>query len=146
MSTSTDLTVRKTLEIAAPVEHAWEVFTARAGEWWPGRTHSMSEDQWESAEIRADWIGETSKDGSTASWGSVEVFDPPRRLVIDWLVNPERRVPTRLEVTFTPTGAGTRLELIHSGFEVYDDGSETHANYDGGWDQVLAGYVAAAKA
>ena len=142
MSTSTELTVRKTIEIAVPVEHAWEVFTARMGEWWPG-THSMEPDQFECATITRDWFGETRADGSTASWGSVEAFEPPRRLVVAWLVNPERVHPTRLEVTFAPTETGgTQVELTHTGFEVYDDGADMRSSYNGGWDGVLARYVA----
>lgn len=141
MSTpATDLTVRKAIEVAAPVEHAWEVFTARAGEWWPLETHATEPSV--DARIAADWIGEVRADGSTASWGSVETFEPPHRLVVSWVVNPDRTVPTRLEVTFTSTETGTRVELTHGGWEAYDDGAEASANYNGGWDGVLAGYAA----
>jgi hypothetical protein len=37
-----------------------------------------------------------------------------------------------------PEGDGTRVELVHSGWEAYgDDAAASRASYDTGWDIVL---------
>ena len=54
------------------------------------------------------------------------------------------REPTRVDVTFTEDGAGsTSVRLVHTGWEVWGaEAPETRSGYDGGWVEVLAGYVA----
>jgi uncharacterized protein YndB with AHSA1/START domain len=143
-----DLTVRKSIEVAAPVEHAWAVFTGRMGEWWPFDSgHSLDPENAIDSKIEPGAGGrcyEIRGDGSTAEWGTVEAWEPPSLLVLTWTVSPER--PTRLEVRFTGVGEGTRVELVHSGWEDYVDGAESFASYDTGWDHVLGCYVAVANA
>jgi uncharacterized protein YndB with AHSA1/START domain len=41
-------------------------------------------------------------------------LDPPRRLVISWKSN---MLDTKVTFTLEPVGAGTRLRLVHSGFQ-----------------------------
>ena len=55
---------------------------------------------------------------------------------------PETAGPTEFEVTFTPEGEGTRVELEHRNWEAAGDGAaEMRDRYDGGWDIVLAPLV-----
>jgi uncharacterized protein YndB with AHSA1/START domain len=60
-------------------------------------------------------------------------------------VNPANPA-TEIDVTFTPADGGTRVELVHRGWERFADPTETRASYDGenGWTTVLALYAAAA--
>jgi uncharacterized protein YndB with AHSA1/START domain len=51
---------------------------------------------------------------------------------------------TRLTVEFAPAqGGGTEVRLLHAGWEVRD--SQARDNYDGGWQGVLARFVASAE-
>ena len=51
-----------------------------------------------------------------------------------------------VELTFTPDGDRTRLELVHTGWERLGDRMEaTMASYVTGWDRVLNNYVEAAN-
>ncbi|MEO0653301.1 MAG: ATPase, partial [Pseudomonadota bacterium] len=45
---------------------------------------------------------------------------------------------TQVDVRFTQTEAGTRVELTHSGFEALGDAAVAqHTGYTSGWDPVL---------
>ena len=49
-------------------------------------------------------------------------------------------------MTFTPEDEGTRVDLVHRGWERFDDPTHaTRGEYDGngGWTQVLARYTTA---
>ena len=84
--------------------------------------------------------------GKRARRGRVTAWEPPKRLVISWHVNPETAGPTEFEVTFTPEGEGTRVELEHRNWEAAGDGAaEMRDRYDGGWDIVLAPFVERAR-
>jgi hypothetical protein len=54
-------------------------------------------------------------------------------------VNPDTDAPTEIEVTFTPEGGRTRVDLEHRNWEEAGSGAaQMRDNYDGGWDVVLA--------
>jgi len=153
METMTDLAIRREVTVAAPPERAFEVFTSRMQWWWPLETHSIRAGG-EGAppdELHLEpWAGGRfyEKTGAEeASWGSVLECEPPHRIVFEWHVNPENP-PTEIEVTFTAGESGTRVELVHSGWERFAPGSETRDNYasEGGWTGVLARYAEAANA
>jgi uncharacterized protein YndB with AHSA1/START domain len=145
MSThAADLSVRKSLTVAAPPERAFEVFTARIGTWWPLDTHSIGEARARDAVLEGREGGamyEVMEGGETAPWATVLAWEPPSRLVLSWHVNPE--VPaTEVEVRFTPEGDGTRVVLEHRGWERLGERAEAARDgYDGGWDFVLGRFV-----
>ena len=51
---ATELVVRKSLHVAAPVERAWEVFTERIAEWWPLQTHSVHHERAETVVLERE--------------------------------------------------------------------------------------------
>jgi uncharacterized protein YndB with AHSA1/START domain len=137
--------VRKRVRVACPIEHAFRTFTDAIGTWWPTQTHSMS--------VRADGsdppeavvfepraggrVYEVAKDGRECDWATILVYEAPRRIVLEWKVNPAAP-PTEVEVAFAPDGDGTVVELEHRGFERYtEEGEATRASYDSGWPGVL---------
>ena len=145
MSTqAADLTVRKSLTVAAPQERAFEVFTERIGTWWPFDRYSIGEARTRDAVFETREGGavyEVMDGGETAPWATVVAWEPPSRLVISWHVNPE--VPaTEVEVRFTPEGDGTRVVLEHRGWERLGERAEAaREGYEGGWDEVLRRFV-----
>jgi uncharacterized protein YndB with AHSA1/START domain len=136
--------VRKTLTVDVSPERAFEVFTAEVGTWWPTKTHSIHQEGVTGVVIEPREGGEMyelAEGGKREHWGRVTAWEPPRRLVLAWHVNPEWAGPTEVEVTFIPEGAGTRVELVHSNWEAAGEGAaEMRDNYDGGWDVVLAAF------
>jgi uncharacterized protein YndB with AHSA1/START domain len=143
-----DLTVRKTVTVAAPLERAFEVFTDKIGTWWPFDRHSIGEDRTQTAVIEAREGGrvyEVIEGGEEAYWATVTAWEPPRRLVLSWKVNPEAPAATEVEVRFSAEGDGTLVELEHRGFERFGDTAEqASGGYRDGWDTVLGRYVEAA--
>jgi uncharacterized protein YndB with AHSA1/START domain len=142
MSTTEALAaIQKTITVDAPLETAFETFTKRMGDWWPGEPHTVFEDR--VAVVVDERVGgrvfERAADGQEADWADVIAWEPPRRLVLRWRVNPERG-PTEVEVRFSPDGGGTRVDLEHRGWDQVGD-PEGRARYDAGWNNVLDGYV-----
>jgi hypothetical protein len=142
MSTTEALAaIRKTITVEASPQTAFETFTRQMGSWWPTESHRVFD---ESSVVFDEHVGgrvyERSTDGEEGDWADVLVWEPPHRFVLRWRVNPKRG-PTELEVTFSPHGSGTRVELEHRGW----DDAEGRANYDGGWDYVLGAFVESFK-
>lgn len=143
MSTTKPLTpIHKTLEVEASPETAFETFTRRIGTWWPTDHYSIHEQAVHEVvfEERAGGrVYERSATGEEVEWADVIAWEPPQRLVLRWRVNPQRP-PTEIEVRFAPEDGITRVELEHRGWERTGD-EAGHANYESGWEEVLAPYV-----
>jgi uncharacterized protein YndB with AHSA1/START domain len=144
---SAPLAVRKSIAVSAPVERAFELFTDGIASWWPVGSHSIHGDEVETVVFERREGGrvyERAGDGRVEDWAFVRVYEPPSRIVLDWRVNPNRPT-TEVEVRFVPDGEGTRVELVHSGFEAYgEDGAASHESYHTGWDRVLDTFAEAA--
>jgi len=137
-------TVRRTIDIAAPVESVWSAVT-------------------DPAHISA-WFGTTVLDGSgvgavgTMSWpdhGSiplrVEEFDAPRLVSYRWSNDdaagayPEQldeEVSTVFTFTLEPTDAGTRLSVVETGFDRTSDPAANMESHRDGWDIELDKLIA----
>jgi uncharacterized protein YndB with AHSA1/START domain len=142
MMEAVDLTVRKTVTVAAPVERAWEVFTERLQSWWPLDTHSIGADRVEEIVVEGRPGGrvfERIHGGGEESWATVLVWQPPERLVLSWEITD---CESEVELRFRPDGDGTRVELEHRGL---DEGKASRS-YDQGWTHVLGRYEQAATA
>ncbi|MBM3677942.1 MAG: hypothetical protein FJW96_08680 [Actinobacteria bacterium] len=139
--------ITRTISVRCDTETAFRVFTHEVATWWPLETHALHpgavrEVVWE--EQVGGEVYEISTGGERAHWADVTAWDPPHRLAIAWKVNPEALAATDVEVTFTPEGDGTRVDLVHSGWErLGDTAAETRGNDDGGWVTVLGRYEAA---
>lgn len=141
-----ELAIRKSVTVTAPLDEAFEVFTKRLAKWWPLETHSIGKERIETVVVdghAGGQIYERLEDGTEARWATVTAWEPPRRLVLAWQVNPDRPVPTEVEVRFSEEGAGTRVDLEHRGWEQYEDAQEASSYYETGWDLVLDRYVQA---
>jgi len=142
MSTTEALAaIEKTITVDASPETAFETFTRRMGDWWPGEPHTVFDNR--VAVVFDERVGgrvyERAADGREADWADVIAWEPPQRFLLRWRVNPQRG-PTEIEVRFTREGERTRVDLEHRGWDEAGD-VEGRANYDGGWDKVLGGYV-----
>jgi len=145
-ATITIAPVRKSIRVSAAQAHAFEVFTAGLGRWWP-RTASIGKGPMKTAVMEPRLGGrwyELSEDGSQADVGRIVVWDPPRRFVVTWDINsswkPDTTVSSEVEVKFTAEGADTTLvELEHRKFEQMgaEAGASMRKDVDGGWPGML---------
>jgi len=143
--------IRKQLTVAAPIERAFRVFTARMGTWWP-RTHHTGSSPMVDCVVEPKPQGrwyERCEDGSESEWGKVLVWEPPRRLVLAWQLGADfqydPRLVTEVEVVFTELAPGsTRVDFEHRNLERF--GAEAAGKLapmmDEGWGQILGHYVA----
>jgi DNA-binding transcriptional ArsR family regulator/uncharacterized protein YndB with AHSA1/START domain len=128
-----ELKVTKSIVVEVPRVQAFEFFI-RQEAWWPAQTHHLAESPGETV-ILEPFVGgrwfERASDGRECDWGTVLVWEPPRRIVVTWQVNPAwvyEPDPTRaseIEVRFlAETPRRTRVEFEHRHLERYGDQAE----------------------
>jgi len=138
--------VHEAVSVRVPRQRAWEAFTAQMGRWWPLQTHSVLADQGGQGKHAARLVVEGRVGGEIyeqagdqrAACATVLVWDPPCQLSVRWRVNPAAL--TEWTATFTPEGGGTRVDLVHGGWESHGDrAAEVRSGYGGdeGWRTVL---------
>jgi hypothetical protein len=135
--------VQRSVSVPLPVEKAFRLFTDGTGTWWPFARHSIGGEETMDAVFEGGEGGlvyEVHRDGTRAEWADIVAWDPPRRFLLSWRVNPARE-PTEVEVRFD----GTRVELEHRGWDrVTNEPAEMRASYDTGWEHVLGDFAEAA--
>ena len=158
MNPTTETTaVRVSVDVAAPPERAFEVFTAGMNGWWDPSHHVLTGTlKAVGVEPRVGGrLWEENQDGDTCTWGRVLAWDPPRTfafarlLGMDWAVPAEDAPASRVTVTFTPTADGTRVDLVHDELDRHGPGWEAMraaVESDGGWPAGLRAFAAAAGA
>ena len=153
MSTQTNLTsVSTEVDVDAPREHAFRVFTEGIGTWWDEDKHilqaPLAEMVFESHVGGA--IIDRGTDGSECRWARVLAYEPPARVCFSWDIDLTWQVETdpartsEVEITFTElTPARTRVVLTHRHLDRHGDGWESMRNaVSSGWN--LEGFAKAA--
>ena len=153
-ATITIAPVRKSIRVKASQTHAFEVFTAGLGSWWP-RTHTVGKPPMKTAVMETRLGGrwyELSEDGSEADVGRILVWEPPHRFVMSWDLNsawkPDTTVGSEVEVRFVADGPdATVVELEHRNFERLgaEGGESVRKDVDGGWPGLLEIFKQAAE-
>jgi uncharacterized protein YndB with AHSA1/START domain len=143
-STEPPRAVVRTVDVAAPPARAFHLFTAHIGDWWPLRTHSVHGD--DAVDVTIDGrvggqVVERARDGATSTWGTVVTWAPGREVAFHWHPGNPPDEATRVRVTFEPSGAGTRVVLIHDGWQARPDADDAREQYDAGWRPVLAAFT-----
>lgn len=145
--------VRTATVVHAPIDRAFEVFTAGMASWWPQEHHILEA---ELANMRFEprvggRIYDIGVDGSESCWARVLAYEPPQRLVFSWDItthwgletDPEKT--SEVEVRFIAEAPDrTRVELEHRGIERHGEGWEAMRNAVGspnGWDGGLQAFA-----
>ena len=100
-------------------DRAFELFTARIGDWWPLASHSVF-GAGASVTFTDDKLVETLGE-QTAMWGEVIEWQPAALLVMSWHAGQSAAESTRVTVSFTEQGEQTLVVLEHSGWEPRED-------------------------
>jgi len=134
----------RTTFVACTPERAFAAFTEEIGRWWPLESHSVYEAQAHGVGFEDGYLVERSVAGDLCTWGQVLTWDPPTSFSMTW--HPGREAPqqTVVSVTFRAEDSGTRVDLEHSGWQIFADEAATRrASYADakGWDLVLATFA-----
>ncbi|MCL1593222.1 MAG: metalloregulator ArsR/SmtB family transcription factor [Actinomycetia bacterium] len=137
--------VIKVLELDVSREQAFELFTLRMGDWWPVLTHSIATTNVQDI-IVDDHVGgtirEVTNEGVEHEWATISGYNSGERIQFSWYPGATSDQATHVDVRFDATPAGSRVTLVHSGWEIRgDDGQRIRDNYQSGWDLVLDPYV-----
>jgi len=136
-------------EVACEPAHAFDTWTARFGTWWP-RGHTASGHP--AAEVVLEpgvggRIFERTPDGTEVEWGEITAWDPPRCLAYLWHIRRDRSDATVVEITFRHDDGGTRVEIVHTGWErLGAEGRSWRDANAGGWNSLLPHFMAAVAA
>ena len=124
-------------------EEAFAVFTEEIGAWWPLATHGLFGSQG-SLGFTGGVLVERSLAGDEAVWAEVSTWEPPRRLVLQWHPGRADVEASEVEVLFAGDQHGTRVEVVHRGWERFGvDAERRRAAYAGpnAWGFVLDHYA-----
>lgn len=142
--------LRISFEVDRAAAHAFTVWTADIGRWWPAdHTTTGDLDLEVTLEPRVGGrIYERTTDGREFDWGQVLVWEPPTRLVYTWHLRRDREDATEVEIRFLATAPeATRVEIEHRGWErLGSEGPTWRARNRGGWDTLLPHYRVAVTA
>ena len=149
MNTTTTIEpIRMNATVPLSPADAFDLFTERIHTWWPLATHSVFEGNAATCvfEPRAGGrVVERSHSGEESVWAEVLVYERPRRFVLSW--HPGGGPATEVEVAFTPADDGTCVELVHRGWEVFEQPDDARGPYTSGWAFVFGErFTAAARA
>ena len=144
-----EIVIKKSVTVAVPVDEAFRVFTEEMETWWPLRTHAVDTENSDTVVMEGREGGRLFERGTSGEehvWGIVQSWEPPQRVGYTWHPGRGEDTAQEVEVTFTPEGDGTRVELRHWGWEKLGDRlEEMIASYNEGWDLVLGRYAEAAN-
>jgi uncharacterized protein YndB with AHSA1/START domain len=154
MTEQATLSARTTVTVGATPERAFDVFANGFATWWPLDSHHIGEQDAVDVMIEPHLGGrwyERAADGAECDWGFVTAYEPPRRLLLAWHLNPDWDFDpdpahaTEVEVTFEPDGDRTVVTLEHRGFEVLGERGPVvrdSVSRPGGWVDLLETYAA----
>lgn len=133
--------VRASVVVRQAQADAFATFTEEIGTWWPAGTHSVGGDKVVAVVLEPALGGglyEEWDDGTRVPWGQVTTWEAPDRIVFSWHPGMDREESTEVEVTFTPSGTSTLVELVHRNWERRGaEAAAKRAQYETGWPVTL---------
>ncbi len=143
------MTIRKSMRVGHPPQTAFRVFCEEIGQWWPLRQgFSFGGERAKEIFIEGRVGGrfyERFSDGTEFEVGCVTEYQPPTVVAFTWH-SPEWEGSTSVEVRFLADGAGTRVELEHSGWDQGPKMLGASKQYSNGWDFILRQFQSRAGA
>lgn len=145
--------LERTIEVPCSPQIAFDTFITRMDRWWPMQKFSTSAFRGVSSRLEVDakpggTITEVAEDGPRVLWGTIETLEPPRYLAMRFHIpHPDEVVQGRtlVELTFTATPSGTKVQLSQSDWEQMGKlAKPLHGGYGGGWAMILDGTFAEA--
>lgn len=132
------------LSMTCDAATAFEVFTARMGDWWPA-SHTPDADQFDSIVVEPRVGGDVSmtmKDGSAHAFGRVTAWVPGEVYAQTWTLAQTPDHPSSLTVTFSDRVHGCLVVLDHGGWH---PGNVDYRAKFGDWPRILERFAAVAE-
>jgi hypothetical protein len=133
--------IRRSIGVPWSQAAAFERFTSDFGTWWPTYSHSIGGKRVKRLvfECRVGGlIYEEHHDGTRMLWGKVTAFDAPNRVTFTFHPANAESDAQLIDVRFVPDGAGTRVELVSSGWEkVSKKAQRAYGAYRLNWGAAL---------
>ncbi|MET0417648.1 MAG: SRPBCC family protein [Actinoplanes sp.] len=154
MTQTAPAVVRREIVVAAPIDRAFTVFTARFGDFKPPEHNLLQAPIAETVfEPRVGGhIYDRATDGTECRWARILAYDPPTRVVFSWdigptwQVEPDPELTSEVEVTFVAeTPDRTRVQLEHRHIDRHGPGWESLRDGiadDQGWPLYLTRFAA----
>jgi uncharacterized protein YndB with AHSA1/START domain len=142
------MALRKTITVRRSPDQVFVLFTEGIARWWPVASHSVSGDA-DAVVVLEPGVGgriyERTADGAEHRWGTVTVWEQPRRLVFSWHPGRDEAGAQEVELRFLADADRTRVELEHRGWErLGEEAAAMLESYRTGWELVLGQRFAAA--
>jgi uncharacterized protein YndB with AHSA1/START domain len=132
-----------------PIEFAFRTLTQKMATWWPA-SHHIGSTPFEEIVVEpfagGRWF-ERGANGAECDWGRVLVWEPPKRVVVSWHLQPDWSFSLDMarasEVSFEFFAEGaetTRMEFEHRHIERHGEGWEKlrdAVDSPGGWTGIL---------
>jgi uncharacterized protein YndB with AHSA1/START domain len=138
--------LRLELDVACPVQHAFSVWTAGIGSWWPA-DHTVTAEPGLQVVLEGRVGGriyERTPTGAEHDWGEVTAWEPPSRLAYRWFLRADRADATDVEIRFVAGDGGTRVQIEHRGWErLGTRGDAWRDRNRQGWATLLPHFTAA---
>jgi uncharacterized protein YndB with AHSA1/START domain len=146
--------VQRHVVVDAPIDRAFEVFTARFGDFKPPEHNLLGAPITETIfEPRVGGnIYDRASDGSECRWARILAYEPPDRVVFSWDIDPRWQIEpnkentSEVEIRFVAESAErTRVELEHRNLDRHGPDWENvrdGVSSDGGWPLYLQRYAA----
>ena len=131
--------IQKTAFLACPPAKAFALFTERASDWWPDGVRHTADPRSEITMLAEGRFWERATDGREVELGWVRVWEPARRLILDFYPGTDPRHPTEVVISFTAENGGTRVVVEHNPTPESADLWATGApKFERSWTLVLA--------
>jgi uncharacterized protein YndB with AHSA1/START domain len=137
-----ELNVEKSLDLAAPPSRVWQAWTQDINRWWvrpyyndAARVTGLRFEPFAGGRFVEEW----GPDGRGFLIGHILEWLPPERLAYTWTETRWKGIATLVILDFQAlTSGGTRLKVIHTGFERLPEAEKMRQGYAGGLGELLA--------
>jgi hypothetical protein len=131
--------IERSVRLRCPRARAFQLFTERAGDWWPGELRHTDDQRSEITMLAEGRFFERADDGAEVELGRVTTWEPPDRIDLDFYPGTDSDHPTLVSVRFSDEGDGTVVHVTHrpgpASVALWND---RVATYDRSWSKVLA--------
>jgi uncharacterized protein YndB with AHSA1/START domain len=148
-----ETSVQASIVVDAPIERAFDVFTAGIGTWFPPEYNLMQSEIVERVfEPREGGsVYDKGADGSECHWGRVLAYEPPNRVVFSWDISTQWQIESdpektsEVDVRFRSEGSErTRVDVEHRNLDRHGEGWEQARDAvggEGGWSGCLRAFA-----
>jgi hypothetical protein len=128
----------RTIALACPVGHAFDVFTRHVDLWWPRAHRRTTEATMVLEPVLGGRLLERAPNGEEWVIGRLTRFERPEALGFDWFPG-SPLAPTAVTIAFAGSATGTEIRIVH---RAISEGAlaawpDKVALFARGWDTIL---------